>query len=41
MNFVIGQNDTNSDAYVAALEKAGLAEYEHVYQAAWNRAPFF
>ena len=29
------------EAYVAALEKAGLAEYQRVYQAAWNRAPFF
>ena len=45
LKFVIGQNDIDSDAeweaYVAALEKAGLAEYERVYQAAWNRAPFF
>ena len=28
-------------AYVAAREEAGLAEYERVYQAAWNRAPCF
>ena len=45
LKFVMGQKDINSDAeweaYVAALEKAGLAEYERVYQAAWNRAPFF
>ena len=45
LKFVIGQKDINSDAewaaYVAALQKAGLAEYERVYQAAWNRAPFF
>ncbi len=45
LKFVIGQNDINSDAdweaYLAALEKAGPAEYGRVYQAAWNRAPFF
>ena len=45
LKFVIGQNDINSDpdweAYIAALQQAGLAEYERVYQAAWDRAPFF
>ena len=45
LRFVIGQNDIHSDAdweaYIAALQKAGLAEYERVYQAAWDRAPFF
>ena len=45
LKFVIGQNDIDSDAdweaYIAALQQAGLAEYERVYQAAWDRAPFF
>ena len=44
LKFVIGQNDINSDAawdaYIAAPQQAGLAEYERVYQAAWYRAPF-
>ena len=45
LKFVIGQNDIDSDAdweaYIAALQQAGLAEYDRVYQAAWDRAPFF
>ena len=35
------QKTERAQAIVAALEKAGLAEYERVYQAAWDRAPFF
>ena len=45
LKFVMGQKDIDSDAeweaYLTELKKAGLAEYERVYQAAWNRAPFF